>query len=123
MTKQRAVMLEVFRSEECMGKHRTAEELVELAKARMPSISRATVYNNLRSMESEGLIRRITAECGADFYDSSNVLHAHLICRVCGRVSDVQTPKLLGELEDLVGSALDSYELKMRYVCPECSKS
>ena len=123
MTKQRALMLEIFRSGECCGKHRTAEELVALAKAKMPNISRATVYNNLRSMESEGLIRRITAESGADYYDASSVLHGHLICKRCGGIIDVQTPYLLDELEQLVGKELDSYELKMRYICPTCAKS
>ena len=120
MTKQRAAMLELFRSSECCGKHRTAEELVELVKERMPGISRATVYNNLRSMEQEGLIRKITGEGGASFYDSSSALHGHLICTICGGVSDVATPDLLTELEDLAGTTLDSYELKMRYICPLC---
>ena len=123
MTKQRAIMLAVFRSADCFGKHRTADEILALAKAKMPGISRATVYNNLRSMEEEGLIRRITGENGADFYDSSNILHGHLICKNCGEVSDVQIPKLFDELKKMTGLELDSYELKMRYVCKSCTTS
>lgn len=120
MTKQRALLLSIFRSELCHGQHRTADELLALAREKMPGISRATVYNNLRSMEEEGLIRRITADDGADFYDSSFVLHGHLICSVCHRVKDVDTPDLLEDLKKLSGANVESYELKLRYVCDRC---
>ena len=120
MTRQRSVMLEIFRSADSVGAHRTADEIFALAKERMPSISRATVYNNLRSMEEEGLIRRITGEGGADIYDSSFVLHGHLFCTGCKRVFDIDTPKMLGDLRNLTGLDICSYELKMRFICDEC---
>ena len=120
MTKQRGVLLSVFRSAACIGKHKTADELWELAKEQMPSISRATVYNNLRSMEQEGLIRRITAEGGADVYDSSYTLHAHLICTARHKIRDIDCPELLSELCELSGEAVESYELKLRYLCKNC---
>ena len=47
MTKQRAVILEVLRSDKC---HHTAEEIFELARLKLPGISLATVYNNLRAL-------------------------------------------------------------------------
>ena len=53
MTRQRAVILEVIRSGQ---HHSTAEEIFEMAKAKLPSISRATVYNNVHGMEEEGLV-------------------------------------------------------------------
>lgn len=120
MTKQRALLLSIFRSELCRGQHRTAEELLALAREKMPGISRATVYNNLRSMEEEKLIRRITADDGADFYDSSFILHGHLICSACHAVRDVDTPDMLEELRQLSGADVESYELKLRYVCDRC---
>ncbi len=120
MTRQRAVLIEIFRSDECIGRHRTADEILLLAKERFPGISRATVYNNLKSMEEEGLIRRISGEGGADMYDASYELHAHLICRRCGSVKDISTPHMLDELSTLCGEALDAYELKLRYLCNEC---
>lgn len=120
MTRQRALLLELFSSGKACGHHRTAEEILALAKETMPDISRATVYNNLHSMESDGLIRRITGENGADVYDSSFDLHGHLICKCCNKISDIRTPQLYEELCDLVGERIDSYELKVRYLCDEC---
>ena len=120
MTKQRATLIDIFRSEECQGQHRTADELWELARERMPGISRATVYNNLRSMAEEGLILRITSDGGADVYDSSGIPHGHLICRRCKRICDVSMPELMTELNERTGVRLESYELKMRYLCDSC---
>ena len=120
MTRQRALLLSIFRSEACCGQHKTADEILEIAREKMPEISRATVYNNLRSMENEGFIRRITSETGADVYDSSFKLHGHLICTECHTIKDVEVPGLLDELSHLSGVDLDSYELKLRYVCSDC---
>ena len=120
MTKQRAIMLSIFRSEACHGKHKTAAALLVLAKELMPAISRATVYNNLRAMEEEGLIRRITGDNGADVYDASFDLHAHLICTVCNEIKDVPCPDMLDMMRAASGENIDSYELKLRYVCEKC---
>ena len=120
MTKQRAVILEVIRSEKC---HYTAEEIFERAKALMPTISRATVYNNLHSLESERLIRRITGEGAADRYDSSFIPHGHLFCIGCNRIVDFEIPCFPAILKEALATDIDSYELKVRYLCSECKRN
>lgn len=117
MTKQRAIILEVLRSDKC---HHTAEELFQLAKEKMPSISRATVYNNLHSLEDEQIIRRISGDGGPDRYDNSFIPHGHLVCTVCGGVSDIEVPGIEAILSECIGSRADSYELKVRGRCARC---
>ena len=117
MTKQRAVILEVIRSDMC---HHTADEIFTLAKERLPGISRATVYNNLKSLEAQRLIRRITGDSLSDRYDNSYIPHGHMICEDCGRVTDFNLPCFDEQLSDAIGSDFTSYELKVRYVCDEC---
>lgn len=120
MTKQKALLLSIFRSELCKGEHRTADEILLFARERMPGISRATVYNNLKDLENEGLIRKISGENGADMYDSAFELHGHMICKMCKSVSDIDVPNLLDKMKELSGVDVESYELKLRYVCDEC---
>ena len=117
VTKQRALIFEILRSDKC---HHTAEEIFELAKLKFPGISRATVYNNLHALEREKLIRRITAEDGSDRYDGSFVPHGHLFCTRCHNVTDFTLPSFSDTLNDVCGCEIDSYELKVRYVCPSC---
>ena len=117
MTRQRAIILEVLRSDMC---HHTAEELFQLAKAKMPSISLATVYNNLHALEEEQIIRRISGDGGPDRYDNAFAPHGHLMCTVCGGVFDVDLPGIEAILLEYVGSDVDSYEVKVRGRCARC---
>lgn len=121
MTKQRAAILEVIRSDRC--RHYTAEEIYELAKQKLPTISRATVYNNLHALEEEQIIRKLTAEVGSARYDSSFIPHGHLYCSVCGQITDFTIPdfaKVIGERAECI---VDSYELKIRGICKECKRA
>ena len=117
MTKQRAVILEVIRSDMC---HHTADEIFTLSKQRLPGISRATVYNNLKVLEAEKLIRRITGDSLSDRYDNSYVPHGHMICEDCGGVEDFNLINFDKMLSDAIGSEFNSYELKVRYLCDAC---
>ena len=117
VTKQRAVILEVIRSDMC---HHTADEIFALAKEKLPGISRATVYNNLKVLESEKLIRRITGDALADRYDNSYIPHGHMLCEECGTVKDFDIKNLDRLLSDAIGSSFNSYELKVRYICEAC---
>ena len=119
MTKQRATILEVILKEK---RHYTAEEIFVLAKERLPSISRATVYNNLHALERDMFIRRITGEDSSDRYDSSYIPHGHLFCTECGEITDFEVPVFTETLTRLAGGAIDSYELKVRYICEHCRR-
>ena len=117
MTRQRAVILEVIRSGE---HHSTAEEIFEMAKEKLPSISRATVYNNLHGMEEEGLVRRISGEGTSDRYDKNIMPHGHLFCKNCGAILDVMLPDIEKLIEESSKSELIEYELKVKGVCRAC---
>jgi len=117
LTKQRAVILEVIRSDMC---HHTADEIFTLAKEKLPGISRATVYNNLKALEAEKLIRRITGDSLSDRYDNSYIPHGHMICEGCGHVRDFNLHNFDKQLSDAIGSEFSSYELKVRYLCDDC---
>ena len=117
MTRQRAAILEVIRSEK---RHLTVEEIFELAKLKLPTISRATVYNTLHSLEEEELIRRIGGEGKSARYDSSYIQHGHLFCKDCGRIYDFSIPNFDSVLSECAGAKIDSYELKLIGICKSC---
>lgn len=116
MTRQRAAILEVIRAE---PRHYTADEIFVRAKELLPTISRATVYNNLNAMADERLIRRICLE-DADVYDRSFEPHAHLICDKCGGIRDLKLDGIAPMLESAVGRTVSSYEFKIGYICEAC---
>ena len=117
MTRQRAIILEVIRSDMC---HHTADEIFTLAKEKLPTISRATVYNNLKALEDEKIIRRINGEDGVARYDKSYILHGHLFCSGCGLIYDFTIPGFDDTLIRCCDAEIDSYELSARGLCSSC---
>ena len=117
MTRQRAIILEVIRSDMC---HHTAEEIFALAKEKFPTISRATVYNNLKALEEEQIIRRINGEDGSARYDKSYLPHGHLFCIECRKIYDFDIPDFASTLCKYSDAVIDSYELSVRGMCRGC---
>ncbi len=84
-----------------------------------PSVSLATIYNNLNKLNEAGMIRKITVEGSPDRYDRA-VKHDHIVCRRCGKLLDVQFRDLTDMLESQMGGNFLFYDLKVYYICPEC---
>ena len=76
----------------------------------------ATVYNNLNVLCAQGQIRRLSVEGQPDRYDR-NVRHDHLFCRCCGKLRDVFLEDLTDRLRSETGLEIESYDLKLSYVC------
>ncbi|MGI8639626.1 MAG: Fur family transcriptional regulator [Pyrinomonadaceae bacterium] len=122
LTKQREVVLQVIRDEE---EHLTANEVFDKAKQLLPGISFATVYNSLRYLKEAKHIAEISFGNGASRFDSLTSRHDHAICTNCGKLVDMEI-ELPGEIVNLATEfskfKLESIELTLRGLCPECSK-
>ena len=92
------------------------------AREKSQGIALATVYNNLNSLVSEKLIRRIRLKGSPDRYDKT-VRHDHMICEQCGKISDVHLDDLGEKLERETGVKVISYDLNIHYLCGECRKN
>lgn len=119
MTKQRELILQILNHSD---RHLTADEIFFLAKLQMPSIAMATIYNNLNAMNEVGIISRVHVDGGADCFDRVVEPHDHLLCDRCGKISNVRLPSMSATLRSAVGTEIESYDLTVHYVCPECRK-
>ena len=122
LTKQREVVLKVIRD---AREHLTANEVFVNAKALLPSISFATVYNSLRYLKEAGHIAEIQFGNGASRFDRMTSRHDHAICTKCGTLVDIE----MEHPQELVNMAAaysnfkpESLEFTLRGLCPECNK-
>lgn len=104
------------------NEHLTAEEIYLRLKEASSKMVLATVYNNLNALLTQGLIRKVSVEDCPDRYDRI-VRHDHLICKSCGRLSDITLEDLTAKLQGQVDSHIISYDLKISYVCPVCREA
>jgi Fe2+ or Zn2+ uptake regulation protein len=104
--------------------HITADGVAELVRAEIGAISLQSVYDALGVLVGTGLIRRIQpAGSPARFEDRVGDNHHHLICRVCGRLVDVDcatgaAPCLTAA--DGQGYEIDEAEVAYWGRCPDC---
>ena len=102
--------------------HPTAEEIYRQIRESGVSISLATVYNNLKTLVEDGVLRKLTLDGSPDRFDAAGC-HQHLICEKCGRVKDVRIRDLTDILTEDTGAEVLSYDLHIRYLCEDCRKT
>jgi Fur family ferric uptake transcriptional regulator len=104
--------------------HITADAVAEVVRAEIGAISLQSVYDALAILVAERIIRRIQpAGSPARFEDRVGDNHHHLICRLCGRVVDVDcavgaAPCLTAHDDN--GYQIDEAEVAYWGRCPDC---
>jgi Fe2+ or Zn2+ uptake regulation protein len=120
MTTQR---LAVFQALAHDATHPTADSLYSILRKTMPALSLSTVYRILESLEQEKLIRRVSANDGLARYDARLAPHQHLVCRLCGRMTDLEDDSFsLHRLSDIHFDGFIAEELDIRILgtCLDC---
>ncbi len=121
LTAQRRVIAEAMTGEHV---HLAADEVFQRARAVLPEISLATVYNTLNELVGLGELLEITHADGRKRYDP-NVTepHHHLVCVACGRMLDVNAddPNLPADQQH--GFEILDVEITFRARCPDCASA
>lgn len=85
LTEPRRVILEAVRATDA---HPSAFAVYRTVRRRLPSVSLATVYRNLRRLAAEGFLLERAGADGLRF-DGNTGRHDHFTCLACRRVFDV----------------------------------
>jgi Fur family transcriptional regulator, stress-responsive regulator len=120
LTAQRRVIAEVMAGEHV---HLAADEVFERARAVLPEVSLATVYNTLNELVGMGELLELTHLDGRKRYDPNvTERHHHLVCVDCGRMLDVRAdvPRLPDDQRH--GFELLETEVTFRARCPGCAQ-
>ena len=116
MTKNARYILEIINNS---TEHLTAEQIYLRLREKNAKAVLATVYNNLSTLYEQNLIRKVCVEGYPDRYDKT-VRHDHLVCKECGKLSDITLEDLAEKLQKQIGVPMISYDLKINYICMEC---
>jgi Fur family ferric uptake transcriptional regulator len=120
VTAQRLAVMEAVTTHS----HATTEELTEVVRGKIGSISRQAVYDTLGVFADKGLIRRIQPTGSVARYEGRvGDNHHHLVCRDCGLIFDIDcavgpTPCLTAD--DDHGFEIDEAEVVYWGRCPDC---
>lgn len=103
--------------------HPTASDIMDRLKVKGANFAYATVYNSLRYLTDEGLIRELKLEGDASRYDARMENHQHVLCVSCGKLDEVfiETPQSwLSKIAAATGYDIQEEQFLFKGVCGSC---
>jgi Fur family peroxide stress response transcriptional regulator len=85
-THQRRVIYETVMS---LDGHPSPELIYEAVRKKIPSISLATVYKNVRTFLDSGMLRAVSLHHGSLRVEPNESEHYHLVCTRCRQITDI----------------------------------
>jgi Fe2+ or Zn2+ uptake regulation protein len=123
ITLQRQLILAAL---ENLGGHPTAEEIYLHVRRDNPDINLSTIYRNLRSLESQGLIspRWFEEERRQQRFDPTvQTDHYHFRCRNCSRIMEFDSFEIDHFIDEFAAAhrlEISSATFTLYGLCPEC---
>jgi Fur family transcriptional regulator, peroxide stress response regulator len=105
--------------------HPTADHIYQEVRRGLPAISFNTVYKTLEILCQKGVVIKVNPLHAVARYDGETGRHAHLICRQCHRIIDLdwegsEVPSLPAEA--LQGFRIEHPSLTLWGLCPQCQQ-
>lgn len=100
--------------------HPTAQQLYERLLPELGSLSFATVYNTLHSLDERGALGRLELG-GATRFDPNTEPHHHAVCDRCGAITDVPRGRM-PRTPSLPGFRVERVEYVYRGICASCQE-
>lgn len=107
--------------------HPSPDTIIRELDRRGESLPPATVYQNLQILSLHGLLNRFLDAQGLSRFDAEPGPHSHLICKVCGKVENLDERAEAGLIEtpalcDQAGEEWEVHPGSMHIfgLCPSC---
>lgn len=121
MTPQRMAVIKTLAN--CEG-HLTAEQVYDQVRVDFPMTSIATIYKTITMLKEMGELIELSFPNAGSHYDCRNPFpHPHLICTLCGNITDVDVSDLVDlpqQVATRTGYKVTSYRLDFFGICPQC---
>lgn len=121
LTRPRRLILDVVRAADV---HPTAAFVYRRVRRRLPRVSLATVYRNLRVLAAEGFLAERADASGMRF-DGNTAPHDHFTCVACGRIADVPPvgrPGLRARIPATLGIEVLHHRIEYYGRCAACRR-
>jgi Fur family peroxide stress response transcriptional regulator len=121
-THQRQVIWETLRS---MHGHPSPEAVYDIVRERIPSISLATVYKNIRTFIEHGMLAEVSLHHGSARLETNPEPHHHFVCVQCREIADIPQSDI-GPVT-LKNAAPEAYEIhrysvEIHGLCQRCAR-
>lgn len=99
--------------------HPTANEIFQHLQNTIPTLSKTTVYNTLKTFVDKGLVNELKIDLSESRFDINTEDHGHFRCLKCEKVYDFDFPHNNTD-KDLPGFNIKTKNIYYTGICPEC---
>lgn len=100
--------------------HPTVDEIYNNLKEEVPTLSKTTIYNTLKTLSEADLVKVINIEDNEARYDADVTDHGHFKCTSCGLVFDFDLDFNAILPEGLDGFKVENKDIYFKGLCPNC---
>ena len=97
--------------------HPTVNMIYKDLSKKIPTLSKTTVYNNLKVFEKESMVVRINMYDNEVRYDANTSFHGHFMCRKCGKIYDFKINTIDTDLSE---EKIEERFINYLGICSEC---
>lgn len=105
--------------------HPTAEQLTAEVKATHPALHESTVYRFLDELERLDVVDHVHLGHGPGVYHFTDDVHNHLVCDLCGSVTEIPSSVIEGLQQKLInefGFEMEPRHFAVSGCCRDCAK-
>jgi Fur family peroxide stress response transcriptional regulator len=121
-THQRRVIYETVMS---LHGHPSPELIYDAVRKKIPSISLATVYKNVRTFLESGMLREVSMHHGSLRVEPNESEHYHLVCLRCRQITDLDAESVevrpLAKRRSFKGFQVTRISVDVLGVCAACA--
>lgn len=101
--------------------HPTVEHIFNDMQEEIPTLSKTTIYNTLRTLVQNGLVMPVTIEDNEVRYDADVSFHGHFKCTICNMIYDVEIDESLNSsFQSMDGHVISDTQIYMKGTCKHC---
>ena len=123
-TIQKQIVIETLDKLKHVKGHLSIDDIYSAIKEDYASISKTTVYRNVRQLAEMGTIKQVLLADGLERYDLNiHDDHHHFTCKSCGTIYDVEIAGLLDFsqcLDENYGFTTEAIHLSFTGTCDTC---
>lgn len=100
--------------------HPTIDIIYKALAPKIPTLSKTTVYNTLKTFVEKKITDVIIIEENETRYDADTSIHGHFKCETCCKVLDLDIDENSLNIPGLNGHKVNEQHYYFKGVCPQC---
>jgi Fe2+ or Zn2+ uptake regulation protein len=102
--------------------HPTVDTIYRDIHNEIPTLSKTTIYNTLKTLVENDIVLAITIEDNEVRFDACTDNHAHFKCVSCNELYDVDLDSDIYQIKSIEGHRIIQTHVYFRGICSRCEK-